>query len=297
MDFQKILNGVVSKTLNIDDGKFAEILKDGDNELSESEIISKILKLDVDRIKTIKNENGTEKFQEGFKKAKKESLTELENELKDKYGIESSNMGLDLINEIVEKNSKPSETSEDDIRKSKIYLDLETKLKNEIKELKTNHTKEVETIKNSYEGEKVLSAVNKSAMNVLKSLNPILPKNEEIAQNQISAFLEKFKDFNFEIQGDRIVVLDKDKKIVQDDHGNTIEFGEIVKQRASGFWEFANNNGGSGSGNEGGQGGQGGSGYKKPESLEELTNLMNDSSIDNAEKLKIAEEYEKNSSK
>lgn len=296
MDYQKILNGVLSKTLNLDDGKFAELTKNGETELSESEIIANILKFDVDRVKTIKEETGKEKFQEGIKKAKKEILTDLETEMKDKFKIESSKTGLELIDEIVEKTSKPNDQVTDDaIRRSKLFLDVEANLKNKIKELETAHVEEIQTIKSSYEGEKVFSSVNKNAMKILNELNPILPTNKAIADNQIQAFLEKFKDFNFELQDDRIVVMDKEKKVLQDEHGNTRTFDEIVKERASGFWELAQNNGGSGSGNNGssgGSGGSGGAGVAKPKTMEELANIMNDESIDGSERLKIAEEFE-----
>ena len=60
MDYKKILIGVLSKTLNNDDGKIAELLKDGENEISESDAISQILSLDVDRVKAIRDENGKE---------------------------------------------------------------------------------------------------------------------------------------------------------------------------------------------------------------------------------------------
>lgn len=300
MNYEKILHGVLSKTLNVDDGKFAELIKNGESELSESEIISQLLKLDVDRVKAIKDETGKEKFQEGFKKSKKEVLEALETEMKEKFNIESSKTGLDLVNEIVEKTSKPnSEVTEDAIRRSKLFLDLESKLKSEIKELKTQHQNEVDTIKKSYEGEKILSSVNANAMKILNELNPILPSNATIAENQKKAFLNQFKDFGFEIQDDRIVVLDKDGKVLQDEHGNTKTFDEIVKAKASNFFELAQNNGGSGSGNGGqnGEGSSGGnSGVQTPKTLEELTNIMNDDSIDGAEKLKIAEAYEKQNS-
>lgn len=298
MDYKKILEGVLSKTLNIDDGKIAELFKDGENELSETAIISNVLNLDVDRVKAIRDKNGIEKFQEGFKKAKKETLAELESELKEKFNVESSKMGIDLIDEIVQKSGTPvSDLTEEAIRKSKIYLDLEANAKKEKKQLTEEAQKQIQDIKSTYEGEKIFSSVNKKAIKLLQELNPVLPTNKTIADNQINAFLNNFKDFDFELQEDRIVVLNKDKTIVADEHGNTRNFDEIVKEKASNFFEFQQNNGGSGSGNGGsGSGGYGGSGFKKPTSLEELSNILNDDTIDGKEKLKIAEEYEQKGS-
>lgn len=298
MDYQKILNGVLSKTLNLGDGEFAELTKNGETELSESEIVSKILNIDVERVKKLKEDTGKEKFQEGIKKAKKEILSELETEVKEKFQIESSNTGLDLINEIVEKTSKPNDqVTEDAIRRSKLFLDMETNLKNQIKEKEETFQKELTTVKNTYEGEKIFSSVNKSAMKILNELNPILPQNKTIADNQVQTFLDRFKDFDFELQDDRIVVMDKDKKVLKDAHGNTRTFDEIVKERASGFFELSQNNGGSGSGNGGnGQGGSGsgGAGRPAPKNMDELTKIMTDETIDGAEKLAIAEAFEAN---
>ena len=296
MDYKKILTGVLSKAFKLDDGKIAELSKDGENELSESEIISKILEIDVERVNTIKSSVDTKSaFQDGFKKAKKEVLDDLETNIKERFQIESEKTGIDLINEVVAKSTENS-NSEDAVRRSKTFLDMESNFKNEIKNLKESYQNEVDTIKSVYEGEKVFSAVNKSAMQILNELSPILPTNKAIADNQISAFLEKFKDFNFELQDDRIVVLDKDKKVIQDAHGNTRGFDEIVKEKASTFFEFTSNNGGSGSGNNNGSNGSSGSKVVAPKNLEELTKIMNDDSVDGNEKLLIAEAFEKTNS-
>lgn len=298
MDYKKILNGVLSKAYKFDDGKIAELFKDGENEeISEADVISKILNVDVDRVEKIKQSvDGKEKFQQGYAKAKSEVLETFESDLKSKFNLETSHTGIDLVNEIVEKTSKPnSEITEDAIRRSKIYLDLENRAKNEIKELKTQHQQEVDNIKSVYEGEKIFSSVNKNAIQILNELNPVLPTNKAVAENQISAFMNQFKDFNFDIQDDRIVVLDKDKKVVVDQHGNTKLFEDIVKEKASTFFEFTANNGGSGSGN-GGNGTPnpaGGANVQVPKTMDDFINIMNDNSIDGTEKLKIAEAFEK----
>ena len=77
MDYQKILTGVLAKTLNIGDGEISELLKDGEN-ITESEVTKKILDLDKERVSKLKTGSDTEKFQEGYKQAKSEVLTEFE---------------------------------------------------------------------------------------------------------------------------------------------------------------------------------------------------------------------------
>ena len=72
MEIQKILTGVLAKTLNLGDGEIAELIKDGEG-VKESDIIQKILDLDVQRVEKIKTSvDGKEKFQEGYKKGKEE---------------------------------------------------------------------------------------------------------------------------------------------------------------------------------------------------------------------------------
>ena len=57
--------------------------------------------------------------------------------------------------------------TEDAIRRSKLFLDLETNLKNQIKQQKEEFENELNAVKNTYEGEKVFSSVNKNAMKIL----------------------------------------------------------------------------------------------------------------------------------
>lgn len=292
LDFQKILNGVLSATLKTDIGKIAELSKNGEEELTEEQVISNILNMDVDRVKDIKSDSSTESFQDGYKKAKKEVLSDRDKEIKEKFGIESSKMGLDLISEIVDNTSKPSDaTTEEAIRRSKTYLDLEAEYKDKVKQLEKEKETAISEIKSDYEGEKLFSKVNKTALDILDELKPVLPNDQKIAKNQLDAFLNKFKDYKFDLQGDRIVTMDEEGKVLKDQHDRTLDFSEIVKDKASNFFEFQKNNGGSGSGN--GSDDDEKKTIEVPKDIEGLTNIMNDKSIDANERLRISQEFEK----
>ena len=124
-----------------------------------------------------------------------------------------------------------------------------------------------------------------------------MPQNKTVADNQVKFFVNSSKDFKFDVQDERIVVMDKDGKVLEDGHGNSRSFEDIVKETASGLFEFKANNGGSGSGN-GGQG-QGGSGSSSsyagnvPKTFEELEKVMSDTSISIEDRSNIMAEYEK----
>ena len=297
-----IITGLLSKAYNYDNGKIAELFKDGETELSEqqqTEILNKILEIDAQRVENIKKSvDKKDAFQDGFKKAKSEVLTDFEKGLKEKFGIESDKTGLELIEEVVSKKSEGGQggdVTEDAIKRSKVFQDMESNLKKQITTVKTEYETKINEIQDGYKAEQTFSNVSQKALQIFNGLNPILPQNKTVADNQVKFFVNTLKDFKFDVQDERIVVMDKDGKVIEDGHGNSRSFEDIVKETASGLFEFKANNGGSGSGN-GGQG-QGGSGSSYagnvPKTFEELEKVMGDNSISIEDRSNIMAEYEK----
>lgn len=295
-----IITGLLSKAYNYDNGKIAELFKDGE-ELSEekqTEILNSILEADRVRVENIKKTVETkEVFQDGYKKAQSEVLTAFEKGLKEKFGIESSKMGVDLVEEIVTSKSssgKGGNLDEDAIKRSKIYQDLENAKKVETEALKTDYEKKIEEINNGYQYEKTFSDVQKQALQIFNGMEPVLPTIKSVADNQVNNFISSLKSFKFDKQGDRIVVMDAEGKVVEDGHGNSKSFEDIVKENASGLFEFRKNNGGSGSGNREPEGGNGGK-YSGaiPKSVDELEKVLQDKTISASDRADIAVEFEK----
>ena len=297
-----IITGLLSKAYNYDNGKIAELFKDGETELSEeqqTEILNKILEIDAQRVENIKKSvDKKDAFQDGFKKAKSEVLTDFEKGLKEKFGIESDKTGLELVEEVVSKKSEGGQggdVTEDTIKRSKVFQDMESNLKKQITTVKTEYETKINEIQDGYKAEQTFSNVSQKALQIFNGLNPILPQNKTVADNQVKFFVNSLKDFKFDVQDERIVVMDKDGKVLEDGHGNSRSFEDIVKETASGLFEFKANNGGSGSGN-GGQG-QGGSGSSYagnvPKTFEELEKVMSDTSISIEDRSNIMAEYEK----
>ena len=298
-----IITGLLSKAYNFDNGKIAELFKDGETELSEqqqTEILNKILEIDAQRVENIKKSvDKKDAFQDGFKKAKSEVLTDFEKGLKEKFGIESDKTGLELIEEVVSKKSEGGQggdVTEDAIKRSKVFQDMESNLKKQVTTVKTEYETKINEIQDGYKAEQTFSNVSQKALQIFNGLNPILPQNKTVADNQVKFFVNTLKDFKFDVQDERIVVMDKDGKVIEDGHGNSRSFEDIVKETASGLFVFKANNGGSGSGN-GGQQGQGGSGSSYagnvPKTFEELEKVMSDTSISIEDRSNIMAEYEK----
>jgi hypothetical protein len=298
-----IITGLLSKAYNFDNGKIAELFKDGETELSEqqqTEILNKILEIDAQRVENIKKSvDKKDAFQDGFKKAKSEVLTDFEKGLKEKFGVESDKTGLELVEEVVSKKSEGGQSgdiTEDAIKRSKVFQDMESNLKKQITTVKTEYETKINEIQDGYKAEQTFSNVSQKALQIFNGLNPILPQNKTVADNQVKFFVNTLKDFKFDVQDERIVVMDKDGKVLEDGHGNSRSFEDIVKETASGLFEFKANNGGSGSGN-GGQQGQGGSGSSYagnvPKTFEELEKVMSDTSISIEDRSNIMADYEK----
>lgn len=299
MDYQKILMGVLAKTLNIGDGEISELLKDGEN-ITESEVTKKILDLDKVRVSKLKSGSDTEKFQEGYKKAKGEVLTEFEKKVKEAFGVESDKTGTDLITDIVSQKSegKGGEgMTAEDIMKSEVYQNLLKKSKDDLKTIKDDYEQKISKIQSEQENERSLSIIGTEAVNQLASLNPILPKNAEIAKNYEGLFIKAIaENYRIKKEDGKTVVYGLDGKIAIDGHGNPIAFEDIVKTTAGRFYEFSANNGGSNAGNQEGAPPSGDgypSGVKKPTNLDELSKILNDESIPLADRVTISETYNK----
>ena len=297
-----IITGLLSKAYNFDNGKIAELFKDGETELSEDqqkEILQKLLDEDAKRVEAIKKSvDKKDAFQDGFKKAKSEVFKDFEKELKEKFGLESDKMGLELVEELVSKKSEGGQggdLTEDAIKRSKVFQDMESNLKKQITTVKTEYETKINEIQDGYKAEQTFSNVSQKALQIFNGLNPILPQNKTVADNQVKIFVNSLKDFKFDVQDERIVVMDKDGKVLEDGHGNSRSFEDIVKETASGLFEFRANNGGSGSGN--GRQGQGGSGSSYagsvPKTFEELEKVMSDTSISIEDRSNIMADYEK----
>lgn len=303
MDYKKIITGLLSKTYKLDDGEVATLLESGDN-ITEETILEQLLSKDTERVTALKKATDTTgKFQEGYAKAKKEERANFEKEIKEKFGIESDNTGLELVDTIVSEKSaeagkgKKGEVTEDDVKKHPVYQNLESRAKKEIADKAKEFNDKYTQLEQKQKRGETFATIKAKAMNLLDGLKPVLPGNTDVANNIKGLFLGALDGFDYELQGDRAVIL-KDGKVMEDKHGNSMELEDLVKTTASKFFEFQKNNGGENPGaGDGGTGGSGGDAYptgiNKPKNLEELSKITNDSTIKLADRQKVMEVYKK----
>lgn len=304
MDFLTIITGLLSKAYKLDQGEIDALLQ-GDDTITEEQVITRLLERDANRVTALKKASDmTGKFQEGYAKAKKEERAAFERELKEKWEIDSELTGIDLIQHILEVKAPEAgkgktALTDDDVKKHQAYQALEAKYKKDLKAKDDDYTAKIEEINNKRSKEETFNTVKAKALTLLEGLNPILPGTPEVASNQKNWFISALQGMDYEIQGDRVVVM-KDGKVVEDEHGNSVDFDSFVKSSAAKVFEFKKSNGGQNPkpGGEGGQGGQGGdgaypAGITKPKTFEEFAGIMNNQSLSPADKQVVSETWER----
>lgn len=290
---KNVIKGLLSRAYKIDDGKIAELL-DGEN-VDENELLSAILNIDKTRVEEIKTSIDTSgKFQDGYAKAKKEERVNFENEIKEKFGVESEKMGTDLIEEIltVKGSGTPSEMSEQEIKKSPVYRTMESAFKTQLTEKETELTNKIKQLENDHKKERSFLTVKERASKILTDLDPVLPKIGKVAETHKATFFNALNSYDFETADDGSVIVSKDGKIIEDGHGHSRNFDEIVKDLAGNYFEFAENNGGQNAGNKN-TGGAGSGTVQRFKTEAELFEYSNNNAIPLEDRLKAVEEFNK----
>lgn len=282
MEAKEILTGLLVKAYKMTTDEVTALLEKADgNPLDE------ILEKDKAKISKL----STDKFQEGYKKSKAETLGEFEQNLISKYEVEDNTLKGDaLIESIVTKKieeAKPAkatgtkgEITEDDIKKHPLYISLE-KAKTEAVEAKETEWKtKFDTKVAEYEKDAQFNSVNDHALDILAK-EFVLPEDATIAKNQTKWFSDSLKNgYEFDKQDDGTWVISKEGKRLEDAHGNLLGMNEFVKQQGSQFFPLVSNNGGSNAGNEGGGANGGASGKVAiPKTQTEMMALANDKTV------------------
>ena len=217
-------------------------LFEADGEL-KSDAVETLAKKDAElkkdlqkRLKEAHKAELTQKWNDAYSEAKKVERQKLEQEIKEKYGVETDKFGVDLVDEIVSLASKKT----GDVKTHPDYIKLERTLQNEFVP-KTEYEKiktEYDEFGRKVQKDKVIGRVTDDARKLFRGLRPVLSKDPKKAANQEADFLNKFHSFDYELQEDGNHVVIKDGKRLENQNLNAIGFPELVKTMASEFFDF-----------------------------------------------------------
>lgn len=244
----KIFIGFLSKTLNLTDEQVSALLykesDDPDNKELRDDVIDELLKLDTERVKTLKEgalseEDKTKLRDEGYKRAQSEVMTDFEKKLATKFGSDSKEKGLKLVEQIISAAVKAG-TDDDKIKSHPLYLSLENEMNSQIDTLKTDHQTAIDELNAKHARNGILSTVKDHARQILAGMNPVISQNAVVAKNRESDFLNKLEQFDFELDanGGMGHLIKVDGKRLENDQGHHIKFEDKVKELASLYYDF-----------------------------------------------------------
>lgn len=170
-------------------------------------------------------------FDNGYKKAQGEVLDKYEDGLRAELGIDGKLRGKELLAAIkaTKGGASTGTITKDEIEKHPFYLDTLENLKKEHGEALKALQGDFEKFKTGVEQEKVHAEVWNRALPIIDESKPAYSEAAAVKEFQMKAIREGILgDHNFEIQGDRIVVLDKDGKLAKDNLGNATQFNDLV---------------------------------------------------------------------
>lgn len=233
MTLLEFLESYLSTTLKLDKAGVAALFEaDGS---PKADAIQSLLDKDKARVTTLTKG----KFDEGHKAATLKVKTDFEKELKEKFGVDSDKVGVELVETIIEaKTPKGDAITEEQVKKHKAYLDLNESINTRVKEAVKAKETEFNNYKTQVERNQSLSVVKQKALTLFESYKPILSSDPVKASNQKEAFLRQFEQGNYRLDGERIIMLNPDGTDKTDAHANRIEFETFVKETAASLYDF-----------------------------------------------------------
>jgi hypothetical protein len=285
---EKLLRTLLGKGYKMPKTEIDKLLSE---ETTDEDGETQLIEGDQARIGTLTKPKKGESFQDGYAKAKKDVLTDFEKTLRELYEVESDATGPELVEAIIAAKAKPGakEITEDDVKKHPVYQNAEKTHKAALKAVQTEWETKLNERESQFKKGETFNTVAAKALAKRNSLNPVIPTNPKVAANIEKSFLDELKQFDYEVQGDNILVM-KDGKVIDDGHGHSLEFDKMIEDHAGGFYEFKANNGGSNGGNGKADdtgakgGGKGGApaypaGIVKPKTWDEVMVIVNNTEI------------------
>jgi len=226
---KQILTAFLSKTVKMDEEGASSLFNE------DGELITLAPAIEADSARMLqKKEEAQKEYDKGFRK----SMEKLERSLREEFGVDSEETGLELIKSIIaEKTTKAPIEKDVDIEAHPKFIEARTQLEKKHKQALKDFEDKMHQVELNYHREKLLSEVNNIALSEFEKLNPVLPDDPKKAQAWKNVFLNEFSQNDYEKSGESIVIK-KDGKPLEDEHGNMISFAEYVKRKAENYFTF-----------------------------------------------------------
>ena len=242
-DEQTKLNETLSRVFKLDEEKLATLY----NEAGDLTDLSAVIEADEKRIARFTTEK-TSQYNRGIK----EGAMKIEKEIKDKYGVESDVIGVELVDSVVLKQvEEATKAGAKDISKHPEYIKLQTEIDKRLKERDKEWGDKIALKEKEFNSEKLFSKIRDKALTNLDSRKPMLPSDPKKAQVWKETYLNELKSYNYQESDDgNPIVLDKEGNVLKDAHGYAISFDEFEKSIADKYFEYPKGEARSSAGNK-----------------------------------------------
>jgi hypothetical protein len=230
-DEQTKLNETLVKVFKLTEEQLST-LYNADGDLTDLKVITEA---DEKRVAKFNSEK-TQQLNRGIK----EGAGKIEKEIKEKYNVESDLIGVELVNEVVLKQTEEAtKAGTKDITKHSDYIKLESSIDKKLKDRDKEWEGKMALKDSEFKKEKLFEKIKDKALVNLETRKPILPTDPKKAQVWRETYLNELKAGNYQESDDGTpIVLDKEGNVMKDSHGNTITFDEFEKSISDKYFEY-----------------------------------------------------------
>lgn len=241
---EEVIKGLLSTSYKVDETGVASLMNEDGS--FKDEALDHFIQLDAQKVASLKGDREKDKA-ESYSRGKREALEGLERELKDEFGIKATDKkGKDLIREILASRTKGGDPlTEETVKAHPLYLKLEEHANALPKTFEEKMKAREEEVRAEFKAERDFDRVRASAMRTFKAMNPILPKNEDVANAQLTLLDQALKGLKYQL-------VEKDGEIadivpmkadgsgrLEDAHGHPVKFEALIKTIGAKYFEFA----------------------------------------------------------
>lgn len=314
--YKAILEELCRSAFNIPVGELTELFSKSGADITDDDRTGLTDKLKAkyrDIVGSINKTNNL-KLDEKFKAGQRNKAEEFEDSLRTTFNVDAEKKmtGADLVaealNQVTEAAKKKGNLTEDEIKKTPVYLKLEQDLKKDLQKLKDEHKTTMDGLEAKQKSKELFERVSGKAMEIFDTMKPVLSEDPVKAKAQRQLVVNALQQYEYQETDDKTFVPVKDGKRVEDDMHHAIDLEKLVKDITTPIFDFnmaekrESPNGDKKPGdpgyvplkNEGGK-----DSYKgaMPKTEDDWQKLMNDPALSVDHKLQINEHWEKNQPK
>lgn len=231
---KNILEAFLLKTLNLS-GEAVSGLFNTEGELID---LSTAIEADANRVAKFKTEKQNE-FNRGLEKG----ASKIEKAIKEKYQVDSDLIGVELLDHVIEAQTAEiqeklkSKSKDDDFEKHPKYIEFKKNFESQLKAKEQEWQGKLQEKESEWVRKETLNKVSKLAFNSLEN-EYVLPENKDRANALKEVLNREIESGNYKIdESGEVVLLDKDGKPLEDNHGKFIAFKEYVDSIAGKYFD------------------------------------------------------------